>query len=68
MAFAGEYDFTVLVAPTIAAAGVAATACGSPPTILVARTARTRLRAVKANLSSLRESGVVPYGILLIDY
>jgi Mrp family chromosome partitioning ATPase len=68
MAFAGEYDFTVLVAPTTAAAGVAATACGSPPTILVARTARTRLRAVKANLSSLRESGVVPYGILLIDY
>lgn len=66
-AFVGEYDFTVLVAPTVAAAGVAATACGSPPTILVARIAQTRLRAVRASLASLRESGVLPYGILLID-
>lgn len=66
-AFVGEYDFTVLVAPTAVAAGVAAIACGSPPTILVARIAQTRLRAVRASLSSLRESGVLPYGILLID-
>lgn len=66
-AFVGDYDFTVLVAPTVPAAGVAAIACGRPPTILVARTARTRLRSVKASLSSLRENGVVPYGILLID-
>lgn len=66
-AFVGEYDFTVLVAPTVAAAGVAVIACGSPPTILVARIARTRLRAVRASLSGLLESGVSPYGILLID-
>lgn len=65
--FVGEYDFTVLVAPTMAAASVAATACESPPTILVAQTARTRLRVVKANLSLLRGGGVVPYGFLLID-
>lgn len=67
VAFVGEYDFTVLVAPTAAAAGVASTVCGSPPTILVARTARTRLRALQSSISGLRTAGVTVHGILLID-
>lgn len=65
--FLGEYDFTVLVAPTAAAADMAATACGSPPTILIARIARTRLRALQASISSLRAAGATPHGILLIE-
>ena len=67
MAFLGEYDFTVLVAPTAAAVGVASTSCGSPPTIVVARTARTRLRALQSSISGLRAAGVTIHGILLIE-
>jgi len=66
-AFLGEYDFTVLVAPTAVAAGIAAIACGSPPTILVARVARTRHRAIRQSTSGLREAAVTMHGILLID-
>lgn len=68
MAFLGEYDFTVLVAPTAAAVGVAATACGSPPTIVMARTARTRLQAIQSSISALRTADVNIHGILLLDY
>ncbi|MBA4072848.1 MAG: hypothetical protein C0497_13570, partial [Gemmatimonas sp.] len=67
MAFLGDYDFTVLVAPNAAAAGLASTACGSPPTIVVARTAQTRLRALTSSISDLREAGVTLHGILLVD-
>ncbi len=67
VAFLGEYDFTVLVAPTVAAAGVASTACGNPPTIFVARTARTQLRALQSSISGLRAGGMTLHGILLID-
>jgi Mrp family chromosome partitioning ATPase len=66
-AFLGEYDFTVLAAPTASAAAMAATACGSPPTILVARVARTRLRALQSSILWLRTAGVNLHGILLID-
>lgn len=66
-AFLGEYDFTVLVAPTAAATILAAAACESPPTILVARTARTRIRALQSNISDLLGSGVFLHGIVLID-
>ena len=68
MAFLEEYDFTVLMAPTAAAVAVASTACGSPPTIVVARTARTRLRALQSSISGLRTAGVTIHGILLIDH
>lgn len=68
MAFLGEYDFTVLVAPTAAAVGVASTACGNPPTIVVARTARTRLQALQSNISGFGTAGVTIHGILLLDY
>jgi Mrp family chromosome partitioning ATPase len=67
MAFLGEYDLTVLVAPTAAAAGVASAACGSPPTIIVARTARTRLRTITSSISGLQDAGVTLHGILLIE-
>ncbi|MHB0961846.1 MAG: P-loop NTPase family protein [Gemmatimonadaceae bacterium] len=67
VAFLGEYDFTVLAAPTASAAGMAASACGSPPTILVARIARTRLRVLQSDISGLRTEGVNLHGILLID-
>lgn len=66
-AFLGEYDFTVLVAPTAAATILTAVACESPPTILVARTARTRIRALQSNISDLLGSGVLLHGIVLID-
>lgn len=67
VAFLGEYDFTVLTAPTPSSAAVAASACGNPPTILVARIARTRLRVLQTDISGLRETGVNLHGILLID-
>ena len=67
VAFLGEYDFTVLAAPTPSAAGTAASACGNPPTILVARIARTRLRVLQSDISGLRAAGVNLHGILLID-
>lgn len=67
MAFLDEYDFTVLVALTTASAGVASTGCGSPPTILVARTAGTRHRAIKRSISGLREALARLHGILLIE-
>jgi hypothetical protein len=66
-AFLEEYDFTVLVAPTTAAVGVAATACRKPPTIVVARTAQTRLLALQATILDLHAAGAAVHGILLVD-
>ncbi len=67
MTFVAEYDFAVLVAPTLAAARMAAAVCGTPPTIVVARTARTRLQSLQESLASLKTADVVIHGILLID-
>lgn len=66
-AFLAEYDFTVLVAPTTAAVGVAATACRRPPTIVVVRTAQTRIQAIQTTISELRAGGATISGILLLD-
>lgn len=68
MAFLGEYDFTVLVASTVASFDVASAVCGSPPTIIVARTAKTRLRALQSSISGLRTAGMTIDGILLLAH
>jgi Mrp family chromosome partitioning ATPase len=67
MTFLAEYDFAVLAAPTRTAATIAATACGRPRTIVIARTARTRLQALRRMATELVNEGVNVHGILLID-
>ncbi len=65
--FTAEYDFAVLVAPTPLSVRLAALTCDGPPTILVLRSAKTRLTSMKQLVTSLREDGVNVYGILLVD-
>lgn len=64
--FIEEYDFTVLVAPTATAVRVARDICSSPPTITVARTAKTRLTELAKAMQTLDDDAVTIHGIILI--
>lgn len=66
-AFNAEYDFLVLVAPTAAAARIAADVCTRPPTIIVARMARTRLRALRELAQKLSAVGASVHGVILVS-
>jgi tyrosine-protein kinase Etk/Wzc len=65
--FATEYDFTILVAPTTSGVRLAAMVSDRPPTILVVRTARTRLQALRSTLRDFAENGTKIHGIVLVQ-
>jgi len=66
-AFIMEYDITILVAPSPDSVALCAAACGHPPTILVARAAKTRTAALVASVDQFHAEHTALNGIVLID-
>jgi Mrp family chromosome partitioning ATPase len=65
-AFLAEYDFVVLATPTRTATGIAAALCGRPKTIVVARTAQTKVEVLQRITTELKADDIDVSGILLI--
>lgn len=65
--FASEYDFTVIAAPTKGSLASAEMLFERPPTIYVARVARTLLGTLIGEVRDLQQMNLELYGVLLID-
>ncbi|MHB1313423.1 MAG: hypothetical protein ACYC3L_15505 [Gemmatimonadaceae bacterium] len=65
--FAGEYDFTVIAAPTRDAIALATMLCPRPATVYVARVSQTTLSALILEVKALKSMDLNLYGILLVD-
>ncbi len=62
-----EYDFTVLVAPSVLSVEQTVALGLAPPTLLVVRRARTRLQALRTTIQQLRDRQVIINGMIIID-
>lgn len=64
--FLEEYDFTVLVAPTMPAVIRAREVGNATSLIVVARSAHTRHSLFKATIAAIRETNIAIHGIVLV--
>ncbi|MHB8837335.1 MAG: hypothetical protein ACYC7F_00080 [Gemmatimonadaceae bacterium] len=62
-----EYDFTVLVAPSVLSVEQTVALGLAPPTLLVVRRAKTRLQALSTTIQQLADRQVIINGMIIID-
>jgi hypothetical protein len=65
--FRSQYDFTVFAAPSRAALDLAALTADKPQTVVLVRTARTRIAELHRSVAALHDRGIQAAGLIVFD-